>query len=174
MASGASPSMAYQPLNQPGAGLNDDGEDGERRWKASLDLISIFRLLVAGLAFADIIVWIASGLAGIPTPLNVVFAELFLVVAWNLFLVFPRCGVARVLPVIVCQIGEWTCVLNGDDRPDGRLRKPRTKTQKRTMLVLTAAVDLALGLTIIIIMGKWPSQPRASVSSHTADGSICV
>ena len=150
MASGASPSIAYRPLDQSGLGPDNDDEDDGRRWKFSIRLIALWRLLMAGLAFADIIVWASLGLLD---PFIAAFVLLFVVIAWSLLLVLPWSRFTRAVPTILCQIGDWTCLLNGEDRPGGPFRKPMSPGQKRMKLALIAVVDLALGLTIIIITG---------------------
>ncbi len=150
MASGANPSIAYRPLNQSGIGPDNDEEDYDRKWKFSIRLIALWRLFVTGLAFADIMVWAALGLLH---DFIAPFVLLFLVITWSLLLAIPWSRFARALPTILCQIGDWTCLLNGEDRPGGPFRKPGSPAQKRMKLALIAAVDLALGLTTIISTG---------------------
>ncbi len=151
MASGANPSIAYRPLNQSGIGLDNDEEDDDRRWKFSIRLIALWRLFVTVIAFADIIVWAALGL--LPN-FTTAFVLLFLVIVWSLLLAFPWSRFARVLPTMLCQIGDWTCLLAGKDRPGGPFRKPQSPAHKRMKLAFIAVVDLALGLTIIISTGE--------------------
>ena len=150
MASGPNPDIAYRPLSQSGIGPDNDEEDYDRRWKFSIRLIALWRLCVTGIAFADIIVWSALGLLREFIP---VFVLLFVVIAWGLLLVLPWSRFARVLPTILCQIGDWSCLVNSGDRPGGPFRKPASPTQKRMKLALIAVVDLALGLAIIISSG---------------------
>ncbi|KAK4157067.1 hypothetical protein C8A00DRAFT_40550 [Chaetomidium leptoderma] len=128
MGAGTNPGMAYQPLNS-----------------------SVFRLLTAALAFAGIIIWIVLGLISIQfSPIVLVFVEMFLVVGWNIAHVLPRRRFTQGFPTVLCQVGDCACVFNDDD---GLPKKPVTKAQKRMKIVGTAMVDLALGLTIVVIMG---------------------
>lgn len=147
-----SPAMVYQPLGSAGLGYGSDDEDNERRWLVRADLITILRVPATLLAFADIVAWICLN---IPNGLVVVaFVALFLVVGWNIALVLPRSRFTRVLPTVLCQVGDWVCGVNGDDDSNDRPRKPISKRQKRTKLILIALVDLALGLVITIFIGQ--------------------
>lgn len=160
----AGPDVAYRPLNSPSLGDDSDFDD-RRKWKVTLSLTEIFRLVVAGLAFSDIIVWLALSLISIRYSCVIIaFLELFLVVGWNLCLVSPPSRVARALPRILCQIGDWTCAINGKDKDDRLPRKPLTKPQKQRKLVLKALVDMALGVSIIVIMGESSQQHHQLLS----------
>lgn len=151
-APGTSPAMVYQPPSSSSLGYSSDDEDNERRWSVKTDLITMFRILVTLLALADIVTWICLGLTG--GPLAAVFFALFLVVGWNLALVLPQSRFTRALPAVVCQVGGCVCGFNGDDDQDGQLRKPSSRKQKRTKLILIALVDFFLGLVITIAMGE--------------------
>ncbi|KAH6616916.1 hypothetical protein F5144DRAFT_606440 [Chaetomium tenue] len=149
-APGTGPSMVYQPLGSAALGYGSDDEDSERRWLVKTDLITVLRILVALLAFADVVTWLSLGLTG--GSLVVAFIALFLIVGWNLALVLPRSPFTRSLPAVVCQVGDCVCGFGGDNDEDGGLRKPKSRKQKRAKLILIALVDLALGLIIIIFM----------------------
>ncbi|KAK4042341.1 hypothetical protein C8A01DRAFT_14012 [Parachaetomium inaequale] len=145
---GISPGMAYRPLNFPS--LYGSDTDDERRWTLSFNLATVFRVLVTVAALADIITW--SRMGPIHSTVLVVFVELFIVLGWNVVLLLPQSRVTRVLPAVVCQIGDCDCVFNSDDDEEGWPRKPKNKQQKRWKLLFTALVDLVLGLTTTIIM----------------------
>src|SRR5689334_23237599 len=106
---GISPGMAYRPLNSPS--LYGSDSDDERRWTLSFNLATAFRLLAIVAALADIITWSAMG--PVHSSVLVVFVELFLVLGWNFVLVLPQSRVTRVLPAVVCQIGDCDCIFNG-------------------------------------------------------------
>lgn len=153
------PSMAYQPLNSPDLGYRIDGEENDRGWKVSFHFATAFRLVVALLALVDIIIWCIVGISGFRS-VTLVFIELFLVLAWNLVLLLPQSRFVRGLPTVVCQVGDCAYVLNENGLEEGRARKPQSRRQKRQKFVLTAIVDLAFGLSIVIIMATgWPELP---------------
>ncbi|EAQ85031.1 predicted protein [Chaetomium globosum CBS 148.51] len=149
-APGTGPAMVYQPLGSAALGHGSDDEDNERRWMVKSDLITVLRILVTLLAFADIVTWLSLGLAS--GTLVVAFIALFLVVGWNLTLVLPRSSFTRSLPAVVCQIGDCVCGFGGDHNQDDRPRKPKSRKQRRAKLIFIALVDLALGLIIVIFM----------------------
>jgi hypothetical protein len=151
--------MVYQPLGSAGLGYGSDDEDNERKCSLRTDLITMIRIPVTLLAFADIVTWMCLGLPN--SFVVIVFFLLFLVVGWNSTLVLPRSRFTRALPTVFCQVGNWVCGFNEDDDPDGRPRKPNSKKQKRRRLILIALVDLALGLIVTILMGEFTKKKEA-------------
>lgn len=142
--------MAYHPLNSPGLRYSNDGEYDNRRWHVSLNLTSFFRILAALTTFVTIIIWIELGVINPRySPLYLVFIELFLVVTWNFALLVPR-----LLPTLGCPAGATYWILHDADNRDGLLNKPGVRLQRRKKCLLTAAVDLFLGLTITLIIGE--------------------
>lgn len=164
-APGTGPAMVYQPLGSAALGHGSDDEDNERRWMVKSDLITVLRILVTLLAFADIVTWLSLGLAS--GTLVVAFIALFLVVGWNLTLVLPRSSFTRSLPAVVCQIGDCVCGFGGDHNQDDRPRKPKSRKQRRAKLIFIALVDLALGLIIVIFMCE-------STDGREAERDVCV
>lgn len=153
---GVSPAMAYQPLHSPGYGHGSDGENDGRRRKVTFSLTTMVRILVTLTAFVNIIVWIKLGVINPRySPLYLVFMGLFLVIIWNLAVLVPRS-----LPTLGCQIGSTYWVLNDGDHRDWPLNKPRVRLARWKRCLLTAAVDVFFGLTIILIMSESSWQNR--------------
>ncbi|KAL2127381.1 hypothetical protein VTI74DRAFT_10830 [Chaetomium olivicolor] len=159
-----SPGMTYQPLSPPALSYRIDDDNDDRRWRVSIRITNVVRLVLIPLAFVNIVVW---GVKGVINPvysdLYVAYIFMFLVLFWNLFLIVRsiRCtGWLRHLPVIVCKIGDCSCVLNGDEEDHDVPRKPSrfdSKRWKRIKLLLTTVIDLGFGATIIgITAACWP------------------
>jgi hypothetical protein len=165
---GITPGMAYRPVNSPS--LYGSDIDDDRRWTLSFNLATVFRALVTVAALTAIITW--SSMRPVHSTVFGVFVELFIILGWNFVLLLPQSRVTRMLPAVVCQIGDCDCVFNGDDDEEGRPRKPKNKQQKRWKLLFTALVDLVLGLTTTIIMSK--STSTGEILQWTWLTSFCL
>ncbi|KAK3945517.1 hypothetical protein QBC46DRAFT_403192 [Diplogelasinospora grovesii] len=150
------PEMVYRPLSPPSAsypfradGNDDDGNDGgnpRKRCGFRVRLLSLLRGTILFLSVANIIIWIVQGGIGLNSLSILIFIELFLITAWNGFLLWPRKdNKASCLPRMTCHIGDYFCSCGGDGRDDGP-----DKGKKKITLPILWFVDFAFGLAIIL------------------------
>ncbi|KAK3692333.1 hypothetical protein B0T22DRAFT_10594 [Podospora appendiculata] len=150
---GLNPEMVYRPVTPSMASYIHDGEgDGDDgRHSFRLRLSNAVRLFIMALTFATFIVSCVLNKFG--HALNVlVFLELFVVFFWNLTYLVPGRSNKKsywTLPRVVFQFGPCSCVFGGndDDDEDGDNVRPR----KPTTIELFFLVDLALGITLIVL-----------------------
>ncbi|KAK4166428.1 hypothetical protein QBC43DRAFT_18096 [Cladorrhinum sp. PSN259] len=150
------PEMVYRPLSPTDIrSLDGDDDDVRRRWKYNLSLIPILRLVIVALTITAIVLWIA--MADIRGQDSLVFlcVWLFFLLFWNTGLLAAgiystlKKGSSRipVLPTIICQIGDWGCVLNADEAHG----VDKVSHQKDKKIPLAWLVDIPFGIISIVV-----------------------
>ncbi|KAK4232457.1 hypothetical protein QBC38DRAFT_415 [Podospora fimiseda] len=154
--SGLTPGIVYRPLSPTDLqSLDGNDEDVRGKWKFNVSLIPALRAIIAILTLSNIIFWIIRGVYGGEASLVFLCVWMFFILFWNsgilagklLASIRKRKTTIRTLPIIVCQIGDWGFVWNGDEENG----VDKVSRRRRKEIPLAWICDIPFGVITIVI-----------------------
>ncbi|KAK3316285.1 hypothetical protein B0H66DRAFT_560890 [Apodospora peruviana] len=146
---GLNPEMVYRPLTPPSGNtyLRVDESD-DPMFKFRTRLAWLVRCFMACLTFGTLLGYMIIGRIGTGQFAVGIFVELWFILIWHLVRLLPssKSKLSQCLPKVSCQVGDCSCVINGDDGDD----EPDHRTPRKTLSrVILAFGDLAFGVTLL-------------------------